>query len=241
MHEHRPDRHVELRSAAGLDEADRACVDTSRRRLDAGDDFHRARLRCAGDRRRRKQGAHHIDERCIRLRRDRRRQLQDGRIALDVEQVRDPHAAGARHAPQIVPDHVDDHHVLGALLVGLTQASGVLDILFEPQPARSRALHGARFDPIAGAMKEELRRGTADRPFPCIYVRPERRGLSARELQEQRVGIRLQLRPQPIGVIDLIRVAVPNQLLEFCEHSCVLVGRDTRRPRFFRYAAGCRS
>src|SRR5688572_16471325 len=44
---------------------------------------------------------------------------------------------------KIVADHVDDHHVLGALLIGFEQALRMLEILFEPQPARGGSLHRA--------------------------------------------------------------------------------------------------
>ena len=90
------------------------------------------------------------------------------RISLDVEQVRHPHAARPRDAPEIVADHVDDHHVLGSLFLGFAQAFGLLEILLEPQAPRGGAFHRTRFDASAGTMEEELWRRAAHRPLACI-------------------------------------------------------------------------
>ena len=44
-------------------------------------------------------------------------QVHDVRVALDLEQARRPHGAGLADAGQVVAGEVDEHHVLGALLL----------------------------------------------------------------------------------------------------------------------------
>ena len=115
----------------------------------------------------------------------------------------------------------------------------VLEILFEPQPARRRALHRTRLDAIAGAMEEELAARRCRSPIlPVSMYAPNGGGLRSREPQKQRERIGLQPRPQPIGVIDLVGVAGPNQLLELVEYARVLLGRHGRLPAFFGHGAG---
>ena len=50
------------------------------------------------------------------LRGHRGRHLQHGGVALHLEEPRHLHGTGLRDAAQIIADHIDDHHILGAIL-----------------------------------------------------------------------------------------------------------------------------
>ena len=71
-------------------------------------------------------------------------------------ELRPAHGAWLADAREVVPLEVDDHHVLGRVLLGGTQLGG--------GAARARALDRHRPDPVAAAGEEELRRGGHDRP-----------------------------------------------------------------------------
>ena len=117
-------------------------------------------------------------------------ELQDCRIALDVKQVCHADGTRTRDASEIVPHHVDDHDVLGALFFRLAQPACLLEILLEPQSASGRALHRPRLDRRAVPVKEQLRRGAAQNPVARIDIRAERRPLRGGKPEEQRERIR---------------------------------------------------
>ena len=56
--------------------------------------------------------------------RDRAHELVDGRVRLDLEQAVDAHRAGLAHPREVVAHEIDDHDVLGALLLARAQLRG---------------------------------------------------------------------------------------------------------------------
>ncbi len=55
--------------------------------------------------------------------------MLDRRSALEAAQARNPDAPGPAHAPEIVPQHVHDHHVLGPVLAAREELAGERPIL----------------------------------------------------------------------------------------------------------------
>ena len=127
-----PDRHVEPRSPVRLHVADRAGVDAARARLERAHNCHGADFGRSGHRRRRVQGGKELRQRRRRARRDQRRHLPDVGIALDGEKLRHRDAADVGDPSEVVAHHVDDHHVLGALLRGLEQLGPLQGVFARP-------------------------------------------------------------------------------------------------------------
>jgi hypothetical protein len=67
-------------------------------------------------------------------------------------------AAGAAHSAQIVSHHVDDHEILGALLLELGQLVGECHVFRVGSAAGPGALHRPAFQAITLAAEEHLRR-----------------------------------------------------------------------------------
>ena len=80
---------------------------------------------------------------------DRRHQLVHLGVALDGEQARDPHAAESGDAAEVVAHEVDDHQVLGLLLVAGLELGPQIDVLDDRATARTGALDRLR-DDVAG-------------------------------------------------------------------------------------------
>ena len=78
-----------------------------------------------------------------------------GELALG-HQVGPAHRARLADAREVVALEVDDHHVLGGVLLGLAQLAA--------DAGRPGALDRLRPDPVAAAGEEELGRGGDDRP-----------------------------------------------------------------------------
>ena len=126
-----------------------------------------------------KQRAEHVRQRRALAQRafDGRDQLKHRRIALDLEQRHRPHRPDLRDAPDVVAREIDDHHVLGAVLLRRRQPRRPLLVLFAPSPARRRALHRLRRDPPAANLEEQLRRQRQHAPAAEIQIRGIRRAL----------------------------------------------------------------
>ena len=103
------------------------------------------------------------------------------RVALDGEQIRDPYAPELRHAPDVVASQIDEHQVLGPLLLVRQQGAAERLVLFRRPAARPGARDGAhRHLPLL-------------HPYQHLGRAPDQREVVEREIEE--VGRRVQ-RPQ---------------------------------------------
>ena len=111
--------HVSISPCSREDVADRARVDAAPVALELRDDLHRAHLRRARDGAGREAGAQELERRdaVAQLADDLRDEVRDVRVALRLHEALDAH--GARHADarEVVAAEVDEHHVLGAVLL----------------------------------------------------------------------------------------------------------------------------
>ena len=122
-------RGVEIAGIAEV--ADRAAVAAALDRLELVDDLHRAHLRRARERARRQhraQRVHRADARAQRAR-DGGDDVHHVAVGLDLHQLVHVDAAVLAHAPEVVAAEVDEHHVLGALLLVGEQLGGDRAIL----------------------------------------------------------------------------------------------------------------
>src|SRR5688572_19401320 len=126
--------------------ADRAAENPAWVGLELRDDFGCGDLRRTGNRATGKERSEDLNEvnAFSQPGPDRRRHLQYRRPALDVEEPLDDDAPRFGNATEIVPQQIDDHHVLGTLLVGRGQRFRARVVFLEPPPATGRAFHRTR-------------------------------------------------------------------------------------------------
>src|SRR4029079_3493982 len=138
--------------------ANGACVDPARSTLEFADDLHGTDLRRAGDRAAGKERTHHVLEPHIgpELRSDARRHLRHGAVGLHREQVGYLDRADPRHPTEIVAQKVDDHEILGWLLLVQGEPGLGARILTWGAAARRGALHGTGRHVLALAAEEQL-------------------------------------------------------------------------------------
>ena len=197
--DHRADRDVPMRAPVGPGPADRAGVDAARRQLGRRHDLHRALLGRPRDRGAREERLEERGQRSLAARRDARGHLQQRRIALDLEERGGLDAAELGDAPEVVAQHVDDHQVLGALLLGAAERRGQRVVLLgvapraavpfigrvrsspvrarrtaRARPRRSRSGRGPRTPRGAAAARRRAARRA--RPAPPRASRLEREG-----------------------------------------------------------------
>ena len=84
------------------------------------------------------------------------------RVGLDRHERLDGDGAVLADATQIVSPEIDEHHVLGALLLVLEQARGDHDVLLGVGAARARAGDRPRGDGAAGDGQQRLGAGAGD-------------------------------------------------------------------------------
>ena len=151
-------------------------------------------------------------------------------ILLRFEQPGHFHAPRLCHAAQVVPDHVDDHHVLRPFLVGRQESPGLRKVFgLRPAPSGS-PLHWAAFDTCAVEPKEQLRRGAGDNPLPGIQKGPIRGILRRHQTQEQTPRVAHELSPEAIGVVHLVSVAATDQGLDPRQMLAKLLAADGCLP-----------
>ncbi len=122
----RADGDAEVQVAGEVDVADRAGVDVAPRRLELREDLHRADLRRARDRAGREARHQRVEVVAIvgELPVDRRDQVHDVRVALERHVLRHPHRAELADPAEVVAPEIDEHDVLGALLLVALQLLG---------------------------------------------------------------------------------------------------------------------
>ncbi len=233
----RPDRHVEAGVASGRRPADRAGVDTPRRDLALPQDPHAAPLRRAGHGGTGEQGRHQLGERRAAAGRHRGGHLEQRRIALHLEQRSDRDAADLGDAAEIVAQHVDDHDVLGAVLLGRLERGHLARVLLGRAAARGRALHrpGRQRPPVTP--EEELRRRGHDRETAEIEVGGVARPLHRHQPHEELERVLVERRQQGEREVRLVAVARRDPLVQPCDDRRVARCGKRRLPAR-REAAG---
>jgi len=142
------DGYVEGGGAVGGDVADGSGVDTAGMGLELADDLHGADLGCAGDGAAGKHGGEDVVEGKARAEGsgDGGGHLVEGLIAFDREEVVNADGARSADAAEIVAQEVDDHDVLGTILLVVLESEGGELVFGCVQAAGHSALHGAGGD-----------------------------------------------------------------------------------------------
>ena len=94
---------------------------------------------------------------------DGRHEVHHVRVALERHVLRHADRSVLADAPEIVPAEIDQHHVLGALLLVALQLLGQPEVLLVVRPARARAGDRVRLDAASFDAHEHLRRRSDDR------------------------------------------------------------------------------
>ena len=139
----------------------------------------------------------------------------DGGVGLDGEEVGRLDRPVAADTAEIVANEIDDHGVLGAVLLGRGELAGEPRVVFSRRASRSRPLDRAALgDAVCVEREEALRRRGDDRPLRQIQEGCERRGVRATELVEERPCLAARERSaQRTRQADLERVAGRDVLL----------------------------
>ena len=75
--------------------------------------------------------------------------MDDVRVQLHAHELVDVHRAGRAHTPEVVAPQVDEHHVLGALLLVGAQVGDEAPVLGGVGAALARTGDGTRLDAVA--------------------------------------------------------------------------------------------
>jgi hypothetical protein len=163
-----PDGDAEVEIAGEVEIADGAGVDAAPGGLERRNDLHRPDLRRARDRARRETCRQRVEAVAVRGQPafDDRHQVHDVRVAFQRHVLRHPHSAELGHAPDVVAAQVDQHHVLGALLLAGLQFLRQALIVLGVRPSRPGTgdrvgLHAPALDP-----HQHLRGGADDGQLP---------------------------------------------------------------------------
>src|SRR3984957_3989285 len=156
------DRGVEVACIAEV--ADRAAIAATLGGLQLVDYLHRAHLRGARERARWQYGAQRVHRTDVLAQGagDRGDDVHNVAVGLDLHQLVDHDAAVLAHASQVVASQVDEHHVLGALLLVFQQLVGDAPILLRACAARARTGDRARGYVARGDGEQRLGAGTGD-------------------------------------------------------------------------------
>src|SRR5213592_439065 len=160
-------------------------------RLELVDDLHGADLRRARDRACGEAGLEDV-ERVVALPQlpsHLAHQVLHVGIALDREEVRDAHAAKARHPAHVVPPQVHEHHVLGALLLIGEELLGERLVVLARAPAGARAGDRPHRDFATFHSHEHLGRTAHEGAVVERQVEQVRRGIQRAEIAIQEQGI----------------------------------------------------
>ena len=140
--------------------------------------------------------------------------LQERRVALDLEERGHLHAADLGHLPEVVPQHVHDHQVLGPLLLRLAQAGGLGLVLLHGDSPRRRPLHRPRGEEASLEAEEELRRGARHREAAEVHERRVAGPLRRQQPGEERERLLGERRAEREGEVDLVGVAPGDALVD---------------------------
>ena len=162
--------------------------------LELGDDLHRAHLRRARDGAGREARAQQVEgvTPSRELADDLRDEVRHVREALGLEEARDAHRPRPAHAREVVAPEVDEHHVLGAVLLGGEQPLGVA------LAGRRRAGDRVQRRRAALALDERLGRGADEREPVELEQEEVRRRVDA---PQRAVELERRRRRRPLGAL----------------------------------------
>src|SRR5690606_20949265 len=106
-------------------------------------------------------------------------------VVLDLEECGRRDRAELSDPTDVVPQEIDDHEVLGAILRRPGELRGERLVLLDPPAAGPGSLHGPQLDRPSEAPEEEFRRSRYERVPPHREVRTEGRSLRPREVRVQ--------------------------------------------------------
>ncbi len=142
--------------------------------------------------------------------------MRDARELMLAHQLRPAHRARHADAREIVALEVDDHHVLGGVLV-------VVDVLAE----RTRALDRLRPEPVAAPRQEELRasprRSPSRRRRACCVC-------SGPSASRERARVARERRRQVLHEVHLVDVAALDRCAHLLDRRGVVVVAPGARP-----------
>ena len=151
-------------------------------------------------------------------------------ILLHVEGRGHAETAPPGDPPDVVPHHIDDHRVLGAVFLGIGQCGPQQAVAGKRHAAADGAFHRARGQAIAVEAEEQLRRGGADDVVSGLDVRAVAGPLCAAQTREEGPRIAGKRRPQAIGVVHLIGFPAGDVVLDAFDGPLVLAGGNGGPP-----------
>ncbi len=163
--------------------------------------------------------------------------MHDVAVALDRHQLRDLDRAVVADAAEVVASEVDEHHVLGRLLLVRAQLLAEQRVLDVGRAARARPRDRAVVDAPARAAHEHLGRGAEDRRLPELQIEHVGRRVDGakRAVDLERVGRDVEL--QTLREHDLKDVARGDVLLGALDGRLEVLALRVR-PRLPALAAG---
>ena len=233
-HDDRADRDAEVEVAGEVEIADGAGVEPAARRLELPDDLHRPHLRRARHGAGRK--ARHERVEPIAIRRPACPSTIDARC-ITCEKRSSPMNCGTRTDPvladaaDVVAAEIDEHDVLGALLLVALQLLGQPHVLFVVAPARPRARNRVRLDARPFDAHQHLRRRADDRhaAHPDEIHVGRRIDVPQRAVDGERIGVDVGL--EALRQHDLVDVAGGDVLLRRAHLLLELLARVVRAQR----------
>ena len=216
-----PDGHQEGRPPPGGDQADRPGVDLPGGGLQPGDDPHRRGLRGPGHRAAGEEGRQDPGQGDPGPGGHGRGHLEEGRVGLDGEERTGPDAAGLGDPAQVVAEHIDDHQVLGPVLLRAGQPRFQPGVLLRGSPPPPGSLHRPGDDPVPLEAEEEFRRGGSD-PVPAgLEKGPRPLPLSPDHPGEECPGVAPERAGEAVGVIHLVGLAPGDPPLDLFDRPAV--------------------
>ena len=213
------------------DVADRTRVDAAPPALDLGDELHRAYLRRPRDR---AGGERRLEQRERILvgpepALDLRDEVHDVRVSLDLQLLDDLDGSGVADAAEVVAGEVDEHEVLGALLLVVPQLLGERVVLGAVATALARARDRLqRRDPVArerhvrlGRCRDDLERAEVGEHHVRGGVHRAQRAVDGERRRGGRADVALR-------DDDLERVPRGDVLLGAADVALVLLRRHVR-------------
>src|SRR4051794_5077025 len=197
------DAGVEVARVAEV--ADRAAVRAALDRLELLDDLHRPDLRRAGQRPGGQRRAQRLDRADVGPQPpgDVGDDVDDVRVGLDAHEALYLDGPVLAHAPEVVAAEVDEHHVLGALLLVGEQLLADAAVLLERRAARARAGDRARGHAVAHHGDERLRRRADDLEVLEVQVVHVRRRVDRSQAAVDRERLETDVRAPALRRDDL--------------------------------------